>query len=169
MAKTGIFSTLRDFLGAGGHISVGIGKALGWTQSAASGFVRRHLVGVSDTDHNRIMDIAERGVEAGRLMDSLPSDIILPPDKVLIVPEQYGDDAEGKRINYGLIVGENDDDVGKLIRIDTEDFKSKDELAEMLDAILDMWVEQSPEAFTDQRYANIKANAIRTIYSTRKY
>lgn len=169
MAKTGVFSTLRDFLGGGGHISVGVGKALGWTNDAMSGFIRRHLVGVSDADHNRIMDIAERGVEAGGLMDKLPSDLILPPDKILIVPEQYGDDAEGRRVNYGLIVNENDDDVGKLIRIDAEDFKTKDELAEMLDAILDMWVAQSPEAFTDQRYANIKANAIRTIYTTRKY
>ena len=169
MPLRGIKGTLSNFLSAGGHISAGIAKAFGATEDAISSYISRHIIGPTVGNIEYINKIADEGIAAANVNNSLPRDSQVHLGNIPIVPDQYGDDSEGKRITTALVFGETDDDPGKLIRLDFEDAYTRKDMEDVLQSILLEWQGDSPEAFTGGVPKEIEQEAIREIYTSRKF
>lgn len=169
MSLKGIRGTLTDFLGAGGHISVGISKAIGYTQDIIDSYISKHIINPSVGTFDRIMNIANDGIFAANANNNIPSNQTILLENVPIVPEQYGEDTEGRRITTAILYGETEDDPGKLIRIDFETDYTRELMELRIQDILLRWIDESPEAFTGGISPEINAESIREVFTSRKY
>lgn len=169
MSLRGIRGTLNSFIAHGGHIWVGISRALGASDAAIASYIRRHIVDPVLGDYSTLNNIADEGIRASIINNSLEPSEVIDLGNVPIVPDQYGDDANGRRITTAVIVGETEDDPGKLISLDFEDSYTRSDMESLLEAILQQWQGDSPEAFTGDLASKLRTEAIREIYTSRKF
>lgn len=169
MSLKGLKGTFKDFIGAGGHISAGISKALGATAEAINGYVQRHVIGMTVSDVERLDTIINDGIAAASINNSLDRTEPIDLDNVPIVADQYGDEPEGRRITTAIIYGDDEEDPGKVIRLDFEDNYTRADLEDLVESIILGWLGESPEAFTKENMENLRRQAIREIYTSRRF
>ena len=169
MSLRGIRGTLRDFLANGGHISAGISKALGASRDTISNYISRHVIGATVGTVDYIDSISDSGIAAAEYNNTLPISDTIDIGRIPVVPEQYGDDPAGRRITTAVIIGETEDDPGKIVRLDFEDSYTRQDMENLLETILLGWQGDSPEAFTGGVPDIIRNEAIREIYTSRRF
>lgn len=169
MASKGIFDNLGDFITAGGLTEAGVmlGGATGIGR--VQDYVRRHVPGISDGDLDGFMGQAAQGNNAARQYNGLGPNDRPDPSLAPTVPRLFGDTRLGRRVVSAIIATMEDGVTERMVRVETEDFYTREELLDLVKQIIKKNMRDSPDRFGKVSDDDLEKIAIRELYTAKAF
>lgn len=165
----GIFSNLGEFISVGGHIETGIMIGQGYEIARIEDYVSSRVPSAGGQEINLFLAKVTQGVDAARIQNGLGPNESLPPGIAPIFSEQYGDSPDGRRVTTVATVSGPNGENAKDIRLETEDWYTREELDAMFRDIWEELVRKYPEKFTGAADAPTAEIQIMDIYTSGRF
>lgn len=169
MAKPFMYNSLGQFIAEGGAISSGILTARGSTMDAIRAFIQRRVSGMSEPDFQDFYRKLIMGRDAANVMRQLDDDQTIDPSLVPMMPELFGMSPMARRLILAIDAQTDEMPRPWEVRVEQEDFWTREKLEQVIQDILIRWQAQSPDAFTRKKKAVLRQNAITELWTARRY
>lgn len=163
------YNELGQFISEGGIVAAGILAFRGESADKIRQFISRRVPALSEMEFVRIYRDIVAGKNAASYMRQLDDLEQADPSQIPIVPQLFGDNPEGRRLIIAVLAQREDMDRPWEVRIEQEDFWTRDRLAQVLEGILAEWREKYPGLFENMGPKKIRKMAIQEMWTARRF